>query len=107
MAYVLQENGLDTVEANLELGFVDDARNYDDAIRVLKKLRSNPVTLITNNPRKLAALQKSGANVAGYKGPLKERNLIPAKGALERYRLHLPFPLLLVFFAGYDTKSPC
>jgi len=65
MAYVLQEKGLDTVEANLELGFVDDARNYDDAIRVLKKLRSNPVTLITNNPRKLEALQNSGANVAG------------------------------------------
>lgn len=53
------------MEANLELGFVDDARNYDDAIRVLKKLRSNPVTLITNNPRKLEALQNSGANVAG------------------------------------------
>jgi GTP cyclohydrolase II len=65
MAYVLQEQGLDTVEANLELGFVDDARNYDDAIQVLKTLRSNPVTLITNNPRKLEALQESGANVAG------------------------------------------
>lgn len=65
MAYVLQEQGFDTVEANEELGFVDDARNYDDAIRVLKTLRSKPVTLITNNPRKLDALQKSGANVSG------------------------------------------
>jgi GTP cyclohydrolase II len=65
MAYVLQEEGLDTVQANLELGFKDDVRNYDDAIRVLKTLRSNPVTLITNNPRKLDALQKSGANLAG------------------------------------------
>jgi GTP cyclohydrolase II len=65
MAYVLQEEGLDTVEANLELGFVDDARNYDDAIKVLKTLRSNPVTLITNNPRKLEALEKSGANLLG------------------------------------------
>lgn len=65
MAYVLQEEGLDTVEANLELGFVDDARNYDDAIQVLKALHSNPVTLITNNPRKLDALQKAGANVVG------------------------------------------
>lgn len=63
MAYVLQEEGLDTVEANLTLGFVDDARNYDDAIEVLKHLRSKPVTLITNNPRKLDALQKSGMNV--------------------------------------------
>jgi GTP cyclohydrolase II len=63
MAYVLQEEGLDTVEANLTLGFVDDARNYDDAIEVLKHLRSKPVKLITNNPRKLDALQKSGMNV--------------------------------------------
>lgn len=65
MAYVLQEEGLDTVEANLSLGFVDDARNYDDAIEVLKTLRSKPVTLITNNPKKLDALQNSGLNVSG------------------------------------------
>jgi GTP cyclohydrolase II len=64
MAYILQEKGLDTVEANLQLGFVDDARNYDDAIRVLKTLRSKPVTLITNNPRKLDALKQSGANLS-------------------------------------------
>lgn len=63
MAYILQEQGLDTVEANLQLGFVDDARNYNDAILVLKKLRGKPVTLITNNPRKLEALRKSGANL--------------------------------------------
>jgi len=65
MAYVLQEQGLDTVEANLELGFEDDMRNYDDAIAVLNQLRQLPVTLITNNPRKLDALQRSGAEVSG------------------------------------------
>ncbi|MEW4371132.1 GTP cyclohydrolase II [Paenibacillus kandeliae] len=65
MAYVLQEQGLDTVEANLELGFEDDMRNYDDAIAVLGQLRQQPVTLITNNPRKLDALQRSGAEVSG------------------------------------------
>lgn len=65
LAYILQENGFDTVEANLNLGFVDDARSYEDAIAVLKTLRSKPVTLITNNPRKLEALQDSGANVLG------------------------------------------
>ena len=65
MAYILQENGMDTVDANLELGFVEDARNYEDGIQVLKLLRSKPVTLITNNPKKLHALQNSGANVAG------------------------------------------
>ena len=65
MAYILQEEGLDTVDANLQLGFTDDARNYDDAIAVLRALRSAPVTLITNNPRKLAALQEAGLNVGG------------------------------------------
>jgi GTP cyclohydrolase II len=65
MAYVLQENGYDTVEANESLGFVDDSRNYEDAIRVLKTLRAKPVTLMTNNPRKLEALQKAGLPVSG------------------------------------------
>ena len=65
MAYILQENGYDTVEANEGLGFVDDSRNYDDAIQVLKELRSKPVTLMTNNPKKLAALIDAGLPVSG------------------------------------------
>lgn len=65
MAYVLQENGYDTVEANESLGFVDDSRNYEDAIRVLKTLRTKPVKLMTNNPKKLEALQKAGLPVSG------------------------------------------
>ncbi|MBB3111276.1 GTP cyclohydrolase II [Paenibacillus phyllosphaerae] len=63
MAYVLQENGYDTVEANLNLGFVDDARSYADAIAVLQKLRAKPVQLITNNPRKIEALREAGMAV--------------------------------------------
>jgi len=65
MAYILQENGYDTVEANEGLGFADDSRNYDDAIEVLKALRTKPVTLITNNPKKLKALKAAGASVSG------------------------------------------
>ncbi|PMC34032.1 GTP cyclohydrolase [Bacillus sp. UMB0899] len=65
LAYLLQEEGLDTVEANEQLGFADDARDYKDALRVLATLRQLPVTLITNNPLKLEALQQSGANVVG------------------------------------------
>ncbi|MDQ0270532.1 GTP cyclohydrolase II [Cytobacillus purgationiresistens] len=65
MAYVLQENGYDTVEANEELGFADDSRNYDDAIQVLQSLRTKQVTLITNNPKKLDALTQAGANLIG------------------------------------------
>ncbi|MBO9597355.1 MAG: GTP cyclohydrolase II [Cohnella sp.] len=64
LAYILQENGHDTVDANLQLGFADDARDYGDAIKVLKALRTKPVTLITNNPRKLDALRKAGMDVA-------------------------------------------
>ncbi|MFT4412324.1 GTP cyclohydrolase II [Fredinandcohnia humi] len=60
LAYILQQEGFDTVEANHELGFEDDVRSYEDAIRVLSELRAKSVTLITNNPKKLAALQESG-----------------------------------------------
>ena len=79
MAYVLQEEGLDTVEANEQLGFSDDSRNYEEAIRVLKTLRKLPVTLITNNPNKLKALQSSGADVSGR---------IPLWGDISNYNRH-------------------
>lgn len=60
LAYLLQEVGYDTVEANHELGFEDDTRTYDEAIKVLESLRSKPVTLITNNPKKLESLKHHG-----------------------------------------------
>ncbi|THF72986.1 GTP cyclohydrolase II [Cohnella fermenti] len=66
LAYILQQEGLDTVEANEALGFQDDIRSYEQPIRVLKSLRSRPVTLITNNPRKLASLRQSGLAAAGH-----------------------------------------
>ncbi|SDF71960.1 GTP cyclohydrolase II [Fontibacillus panacisegetis] len=65
MAYVLQENGYDTVEANIGLGFVDDSRNYGDAIKVLETLRTKPVTLMTNNPKKIEALKSAGLVLSG------------------------------------------
>lgn len=65
LAYILQENGYDTVDANLKLGFVDDSRDYSDAVKVLKVLRTKPVTLITNNPRKLEALRQAGLDLKG------------------------------------------
>jgi GTP cyclohydrolase II len=60
MAYLLQEQGYDTVEANTEPGFADDARSYEEAVLVLRTLRQKPVTLLTNNPRKLQALRRAG-----------------------------------------------
>ncbi|MCM3601637.1 GTP cyclohydrolase II [Robertmurraya korlensis] len=77
MAYILQENGYDTVDANESLGFVDDSRNYSDAIQVLKALRSKPVTLMTNNPKKLEALKNAGLTVSDRKplwGDVSEYN---------------------------------
>ena len=77
MAYILQENDYDTVQANQALGFVDDSRNYGDAILVLKALRSKPVTLITNNPKKLEALKSAGLQVSGREslwGDISEYN---------------------------------
>lgn len=65
LAYILQENGYDTVDANHMLGFADDSRDYGDAIAVLKALRAKPVTLITNNPKKLEALQLAGMPAEG------------------------------------------
>ncbi|MCA0758059.1 GTP cyclohydrolase II [Paenibacillus sp. N4] len=65
IAYLLQEEGLDTVDANLELGFADDSRDYSDAIAVLGLLRKLPVSIITNNPRKVEAMRKAGMSVSG------------------------------------------
>src|SRR5258705_8676511 len=57
-AYSLQEKGYDTVEANQRLGFEDDLRDYDLAVRILRALEIKSVALITNNPEKIAALAK-------------------------------------------------
>jgi len=62
-AYSLQEKGLDTVEANLELGLPADARNYAIAYQILKYLGIDAVRLITNNPQKIAAIEHYGITV--------------------------------------------
>jgi GTP cyclohydrolase II len=59
-AYALQEQGLDTVEANLKLGLPADGRNFDVGIEMLKILKINKVNLLTNNPEKLKAFNNSG-----------------------------------------------
>lgn len=87
LAYILQENEYDTVDANLQLGFVDDSRDYSDAIKVLKALRSKPVTLITNNPRKIDALRKEGLDVVNRVqlwGDVSEYNEKYLKTKIER-----------------------
>ena len=62
-AYQLQEKGLNTIDANLHLGFQEDQRQYINAVEILKDLNINNIRLITNNPLKIAALQKVGFHV--------------------------------------------
>jgi GTP cyclohydrolase II len=63
-AYELQDKGLDTVEANVELGFEADYREYELPARVLKMLGVKQVKLMTNNPDKVAALESAGITVS-------------------------------------------
>ncbi|MEE9334696.1 MAG: 3,4-dihydroxy-2-butanone-4-phosphate synthase [Granulosicoccaceae bacterium] len=63
-AYALQDEGLDTVDANHQLGFPTDARSYDVAATILGHLNINELSLITNNPEKVAAMQAAGIKVA-------------------------------------------
>jgi GTP cyclohydrolase II len=64
-AYVEQDNGADTVDANLHLGLPVDARRYDDVTTVLTALGVRSVTLLTNNPSKVEAIERLGVKVDG------------------------------------------
>ncbi|MBI5511661.1 MAG: GTP cyclohydrolase II [Deltaproteobacteria bacterium] len=64
-AYSLQDQGLDTVEANLALGFRDDERDYAIAAHMLQSLTIRSVQLMTNNPKKVGALESYGIDVRG------------------------------------------
>lgn len=65
-AYALQDAGLDTVEANLALGFPDDLRRYDVAAEIIRQLGIRSVALLTNNPSKSAGLVRAGVRVVGH-----------------------------------------
>jgi GTP cyclohydrolase II len=63
MAYSLQAEGLDTVEANLVLGHEEDTRRYDEAVEILKYFRTKPIVLLTNNPTKIEFLKYHGIEI--------------------------------------------
>ena len=62
-AYELQENGLDTVEANLELGFAPDMRDYGIGNQILADLGLTTVRILTNNPKKIIGIEGFGVEV--------------------------------------------
>jgi 3,4-dihydroxy 2-butanone 4-phosphate synthase/GTP cyclohydrolase II len=65
-AYELQEQGLDTVEANERLGFKADQRDYGIGVQILKDLGVRSMRLLSNNPRKLVGLEGYGLSVAEW-----------------------------------------
>jgi len=79
-AYELQDQGLDTIEANLELGFQADCREYELPAAILRLLGVRSVRLITNNPEKVAALEAAGITVAE-----RISAEVPAEPASARY----------------------
>jgi 3,4-dihydroxy 2-butanone 4-phosphate synthase/GTP cyclohydrolase II len=59
-AYVLQDSGQDTVEANISIGQPIDDRTYEDAAEILQRLEITALTLLTNNPEKISAIKAAG-----------------------------------------------
>jgi 3,4-dihydroxy 2-butanone 4-phosphate synthase / GTP cyclohydrolase II len=62
-AYQLQDQGMDTIEANLELGHEIDARDWSDTIEIVRALGLQDIILLTNNPKKVTALEEAGIKV--------------------------------------------
>lgn len=75
-AYRLQEDGLDTVDANLHLGLPADARDYSAAAAMLRDLGMTRVRLLTNNPAKQDALRAAGIEVAALVPIIVGRNAV-------------------------------
>ncbi len=91
--YQMQDDGLDTVDANTTLGFDDDERDYGIAARMLQMLKCNRVVLLTNNPAKIDGLAKSGIEITGrmaLEAPINadNRRYLTAKAARAGHRLN-------------------
>ena len=63
-AYTLQDQGLDTVDANLHLGYSADPRHFTVAAEILRDLNVSKIELMTNNPKKIMELEQAGIELA-------------------------------------------
>jgi GTP cyclohydrolase II len=73
-AYVLQDEGLDTVDADQHLGFLADERTYEVAAALLEELGIKRITLLTNNPQKISALRDHGIEILGRQPLVTDAN---------------------------------
>jgi GTP cyclohydrolase II len=90
--YQLQDEGLDTFDANTTLGFDDDERDYGIAAQMLRMLNSTRIVLLTNNPAKLDGLTKAGIEITGrmpLDAPVNadNRRYMTVKAARDGHRL--------------------
>lgn len=79
-AYKLQDEGLDTVEANVHLGFEPDERHYDVAVDILEILDVHEIVLMTNNPEKVEAIKESSVKLVS-----REPLIMPTRDSNEAY----------------------
>jgi|SRR5680860_167661 len=79
-AYNLQDEGLNTVEANVHLGFEPDERHYDVAVQILEILGVKEIVLLTNNPDKVEAIRDSSVKLVD-----REPLIVPVRASNKNY----------------------
>jgi 3,4-dihydroxy 2-butanone 4-phosphate synthase / GTP cyclohydrolase II len=102
-AYMRQDDGLDTYDANLALGFPADERDYEITAAMLKRLDFGDIRLITNNPSKVDALRKYGVkirDVVPIQTGLNEYNERYFEAKRDRFGHHLDL-------SGKQVRDPC
>jgi GTP cyclohydrolase II len=109
--YQLQDDGLDTVDANTVLGFDDDERDYGTAARMLQMLGCTRVSLMTNNPAKLDGLSAAGVEVSGrvpLHGPINadNRRYMTAKATRAGHKLDHLLGALADAGEGAGSREP-
>ncbi|HEV2956557.1 MAG TPA: GTP cyclohydrolase II [Xanthobacteraceae bacterium] len=110
-AYQLQDEGLDTLDANATLGFDDDERDYGIAVRMLELLGCKRVLLLTNNPAKLDGLARAGIEVSGripLQGAINadNRRYLTAKATRAGHKLDDLMTVLAEDEQAGDNRSP-